>query len=150
MAGRAGQQLVFLFDENMPARLAHALRGLGERCVHVGDPGIGLNNTPDEAVLAYAGERGWIYVGRDHRILHRPHERAVLKQWEMGAFFLNQSLNKSLCSITTALFRNWPEMKRVAASQPRPSLYLIRETSVRALPRRRLGNEDEHGRRQQG
>jgi poly-gamma-glutamate capsule biosynthesis protein CapA/YwtB (metallophosphatase superfamily) len=55
-------------------------------------------------------------------------------------YFLNQTLNKSLCAITRAIFRNWPEMKRLAKSQEKPFLYLIRETSVRPLRKRHLGN----------
>ncbi len=127
----------------MPQRLANALRGLGESCFHVYDQEINLGGAPDEIVLQYAGERGWLVVGRDHNILHRTHERAVLRKLEMGAFFLNQSLDKSLCSITRALVRNWWNMKRLASTQPRPFLYLIRETNITPLRRKNLGNPTE-------
>jgi hypothetical protein len=113
----AERKLVFLFDENMPPRLAHALRELGESCFHVTDPEIRLGGAPDEIVLRYAGERGWLFVGRDHNILHLAHERAAIRESAVGAYFLNQTLNKSLCTITRAIFRNWPEMKRLAKSQ---------------------------------
>ena len=140
MVDEAERKLVFLFDENMPPRLAHALRELGESCFHVTDPEIRLGGAPDEIVLRYAGERGWLFVGRDHNILHLAHERAALRESAVGAYFLNQTLNKSLCTITRAIFRNWPEMKRLAKSQEKPFLYLIRETSVRPLRKRHLGN----------
>jgi hypothetical protein len=136
----AERKLVFLFDENMPPRLAHALRELGESCFHVTDPEIRLGGAPDEIVLRYAGERGWLFVGRDHNILHLAHERAALREAAVGAYFLNQTLNKSLCAITRAIFRNWPEMKRLARSRDTPFLYLIRETSVLPLRNRHLGN----------
>jgi hypothetical protein len=139
MADLPEQELVFLFDENMPQRLANALRGLGERCFHVYDPEIALRGAPDEIVLRHAGERRWLVVGRDHGILQRPHERAVLSELGMGAFFLNQTLDKSLCSITQAVVRNWPQMKRLGASQARPFLYLVRATSVSAIRRRHMG-----------
>jgi hypothetical protein len=67
----------------------------------------------------------------------------------MGAFFLNQSLNKSLCSITTAVFRNWSEMKRLSDISSRPFLFLIRETSIKPLRKKNLGNPADEQRKRE-
>lgn len=129
--------VVVLFDENTPHRLARALREeLGENAYHVYDvlhPGA-----PDEMVFRHAGERGWCVLGSDRMILKRPHERAVISELGMGAFFLNDTIQGS-CKIITTVIRHWSEMKRIASSQPKPFLYLLRETTVTPLRRRHLG-----------
>jgi hypothetical protein len=89
-------------------------------------------------VLRYAGEREWCIVSSDRRILHRPHERAVLAQFSIGAFFLNDTI-VGTCKISRTVYRHWPEMKRIARSEPRPFVYLIRETTVSRSPRKKLG-----------
>lgn len=128
--------VVFLFDENSPHRLVRSLRELGEAAYHVYD--VGLKQAPDEMVLRYAGEREWCIVSSDRRILHRPHERAVLAQFSVGAFFLNDTI-VGTCKIARTTYRHWPEMKRIARSELRPFVYLIRETTVSRTPRKKLG-----------
>lgn len=128
--------VVFLFDENSPHRLVRSLRELGEAAYHVYD--VGLKQAPDEMVLRYAGEREWCIVSSDRRILHRPHERAVLAQFSIGAFFLNDTI-LGTCKIARTVYRHWPEMKRIARSEPRPFVYLFRETTVSRTPRKKLG-----------
>jgi PIN like domain len=128
--------VVFLFDENSPHRLVRSLRELGEAAFHVYD--VGLKQAPDEMVLRYAGEREWCVVSSDRNILHRPHERAVLKQFSIGAFFLNDAI-AGTCKIARTVYRHWPEMKRIARSEPKPFLYLVRETTISRIRRKKLG-----------
>jgi hypothetical protein len=132
----AESRVTFLFDENASVHVAHALRELGQDAVHPYD--LGLAGQPDEVVLGYAGERGWCVVSSDVRVLHRAHERALLTEHRMGAFFLNDTI-RGLCTLSRTIFRHWPEMKRIAGAQPRPFLYLVQETSVTAMRRKRLG-----------
>jgi hypothetical protein len=129
--------VVFLFDENMPERLAAALREqLGESAFHVSDvPDAG---TPDPAVIRHAGERGWCLLGSDRRMLRTPRERAVITELGVGAFFLNDTVS-GFCTITRTVIRHWPEMKRIAAQEERPFLYLVKETTLSRLRRRHLG-----------
>lgn len=133
MATESG--VVFLFDENSPQRLARALRKeLGENAHHVYDvlhPGA-----PDEVMLAHAGERGWCVLSRDHMILRRPHERAVLGEMRMGAFFLKETIT-DFCLIVRTVIRHWPEMKRIARTCERPFIYLVTENGVRPMRGRR-------------
>jgi len=129
---------VFLFDENAPPRLARSLRELGQNAWHVSD--VGLRKAPDRDVLRYAGERGWVMVSSDRMILHRPHERAVLKELNMGAFFFNDGI-KGLCKIARTTYRHWPEMKRMAGVLERPFLNLVRETTITPLRRKSLGSD---------
>lgn len=132
----AGGGVVFLFDENSPHRLVRALRELGEAAFHVYD--VGLKQAPDETVLRYAGEREWCIVSSDRSILHNSHERAVLAQLSIGAFFLNDTI-AGTCKIARTIYRHWPEMKRIASAEPRPFLHLVRETTLSRMRRKKLG-----------
>ncbi|HEX8691313.1 MAG TPA: DUF5615 family PIN-like protein [Longimicrobium sp.] len=134
----AARGVVLLFDENVPRRLARALREeLGESAYHVRDvlpPGA-----PDEAVFRYAGERGWCVLGSDRKVLRTPHERAVIGDLGVGAFFLNDTV-QGFCTIVRTVVRHWPELKRLAVQEPRPFLYLVKEKSVTRMRRRHLGS----------
>ena len=127
----------FLFDENLPRRLVRALRDeLGEAAYHVLD--VLDASTPDEDVLRHAGAHAWCTVSSDRRILRRPSERAVISELGLGSFFLNDSVS-GFCTIVRTVMHNWPEMKRIAACQPRPFLYLVRPRSLAPMRRRNLG-----------
>jgi hypothetical protein len=133
----AAARVAFLFDANLPPGLVRALREeLGENAYHVGDllqPGA-----PDEEVLRYAGERAWCTVSADRHILHRPNERAVISELGIGAFFLNDSV-RGFCTIVRTVVHNWPEMKRIAATQRPPFLYLVRPRNLVPVRRKYLG-----------
>jgi hypothetical protein len=132
----AARGVGFLFDENTPERLVRSLRELGQPAYHVYD--VDLKQAPDPAVLQYAGERGLRVVTADQAILRRPHERAILKEFSLGAFFLNDTITGT-CKIARTLYRHWPEMKRLAATEPDPFLFLLRETTISRIRRKRLG-----------
>jgi hypothetical protein len=97
-----------------------------------------MKKAPDEIVLRYAGERDWCVVSSDRQILHKPLQRAVLKEFDMGAFFLNDTI-KGLCKISRTIYRHWPEMKRLASTEQKPFLYLLRETSIIPIRKNNLG-----------
>jgi hypothetical protein len=133
----AAARVAFLFDANTPHRLARALREeLGENAYHVAD--LLHPRADDEEVLRYAGERAWCTVSTDRRILHRPTDRAVNSELGIGAFFLNDSV-KGFCTIVRTVVHNWPEMKRIAATQRGPFLYLVRPRSLVPVRRKHLG-----------
>jgi PIN like domain len=133
----AAARVAFLFDANLPPGLVRALREeLGENAYHVG--GLLQPGAPDEEVLRYAGERAWCTVSADRRMLHRPNERAVISELGIGAFFLNDSV-KGFCTIVRAVMHNWPEMKRIAATQRPPFLYLVRPRNLVPVRRKHLG-----------
>ena len=129
--------LTFLFDENMPQRLATAMRThMGERTTHVYDH-FGRDGVLDPEVLRVVGENGWFLVSRDRRILRRAPERALIEEFGTGAFFLKDSLD-DFCSIARALIHNWPEIKRIARGRGRPFVFLIRERGVVRLENRHV------------
>lgn len=99
---------------------------------------VDLKQAPDPVVLRYAGERGWCYVSSDRNILHSPHERSVIKECSVGAFFLNDTI-KGTCKLARTIYRHWPEMKRIAHAESKPFLYLIREKTISRMRRKKLG-----------
>lgn len=135
MAAKGG--VTFFFDENMPRRVANALaEQLGESVTHLYDH-FGPEGILDPEVLRFVGERGWFLVSRDRKILRRPHERCVIEEMGIGAFFLKDTLN-DFCSIVRAIMHNWPEMKRYARTRERPFALLLRERGVVRLGNRHI------------
>jgi hypothetical protein len=126
--------VAFLLDENMPPRLARALRELGENAFHVVD--VLHRGVPDEIVLRYAGDRGWCLVSRDRNILRRPQQRAVLTELGVGAFFVKEGIDE-MFHIARVVINAWPEMRRIAAREEKPFFYLVKERSVVRITRRR-------------
>lgn len=133
----SGGGVTFFLDENMPRRLAEALREqLGENATHLYDH-FGRAGVLDPEVLRFVGERQWVLVTRDRKIMRRPHERCVIQEMGIGAFFLKDSLH-DLCSITRAVIHNWPEMKRHARTRQRPFALLLRERGIVRLGNRHI------------
>lgn len=121
----------------MPRRLAESLRDqLGEAATHLYHH-FGPEGILDPEVLRFVGENGWFLIGRDRRILRRAHERAVIEEMGVGAFFLKDTLN-DFCSIVRAIIHNWPEIKRIARTRERPFVFLVRERSVVRLESRHI------------
>jgi len=71
-------------------------------------------------------------------MLRQPNERAVISEMGIGAFFLNGSV-RGLCTIVRSVLHNWPEMKRIGATQPRPFLYVVRPRNLAPLRKKHLG-----------
>lgn len=135
MAANGG--VTFFLDENMPRRLADALREqLGENATHLYHH-FGRTGVLDPEVLRFVGEQGWVLVTHDRKIMRRPHERRVIEEMGIGAFFLKDTLD-DLCSITRAVMHNWPEMKRHARTRPRPFALLLRERGIVRLGNRHI------------
>ena len=135
MAATGG--VTFFFDENMPKRLADAFKDyLGESATHLYHH-FGREGILDPEVLRFVGERGWFLVSRDRKIMRRPHERAVIQEMGIGAFFLKDSLD-DFCAMTRALIHNWPEMKRHAHTREPPFAMLLRERGIVRLRSRHI------------
>lgn len=126
----AARSLSFLFDAHLPPGLVEALTVLGESAEHVN--AVFPPATPDERWIRYAGERGLCIVSRDVNITRRPHELAALRDFEVGAFFLLPGKRSPrLCEVIQTVIRHWPELKRLARTEPRPFQYQIGARSVR-------------------
>ena len=128
----AQRRVGFLFDAHLPPGLVDALNALGEPVEHVNK--LFPPATADETWIRYAGERELCVISRDVNITRRPHEQAALSEAAVGAFFLLPGKRSpKLCQIVETTIRHWHELKRLAATEPRPFRYQISETRVRPL-----------------
>lgn len=114
--------MIFLFDENMPPRVAAALQALGTcEARHVVDhlP----RGTPDERVFEFAAAQGWLLVTQDIRIRRNPHQRAALWQSGIGAFILTGRGSRSVEQMMIFLLERFPEILTTAAATAPPYIW---------------------------
>jgi PIN like domain len=128
----AQRRVSFLFDANLPPGLVDALNALGEPAEHVNK--LFPPATADETWIRYAGEREMCVISRDMKMTRRPHENAALSEAAVGAFFLLPGRRSpNVCQIVETIIRHWHELKRLAATEPRPFRYQLGETRVSRL-----------------
>lgn len=114
--------MIFLFDENMPPRVAAALQALGTcEARHVVDhlP----RGTPDEEVFAFAAAQGWLLLTQDARIRRNPHQRAALRQAGIGAFILTGRGGRSVEQMMIFLLERFPEILEAAVTTTPPYVW---------------------------
>lgn len=114
--------MIFLFDENMPPRVAAALQALGTcEARHILDhlP----RGTPDERIFAFAAEHEWLLVTQDVRIRRNPHQRAALMQAGIGAFILTGRTGRSVEQMMIFLLERFPAIVRAAAESRPPYIW---------------------------
>lgn len=114
--------MIFLFDENMPPRVAAALQALGTcEARHVVDhlP----RGTSDEEVFAFAAAQGWLLVTQDARIRRNPHQRAALLQAGIGAFILTGRGARSVEQMMIFLLERFPAIHEAATATIPPYIW---------------------------
>ena len=103
------------------------MRVFGENVVHLTDdfqPG-----TADEDWLMEVGRRGWFLVTRDQMIRKRPAQKAALRRYGVGAFFLGgKDLDR--CRQIIQIVRGWPRMKEHAAREKRPFAFNLNQSGT--------------------
>jgi predicted nuclease of predicted toxin-antitoxin system len=109
------------FDENLGHQLADGLKGFGVETEHLldkFDPG-----TPDIEWLPYVAEEGYTLFTKDNMILLRPQERAILKEYKIGAFFLSGK-NMGRWDHIRQIIRVWHKILEAARDKP-PFAYKV-------------------------
>ena len=115
--------MTFCFDENLPPRVAEALRALGTEVYHVVEY-LG-RGTPDEQVFAFLAERGWHLVTQDARIHRNPHQRRALLQAGIGAFILTGRTSRTISETMIFLLQHLPAMQQAATERERPFIITV-------------------------
>lgn len=77
----------YLFDENLPKKLADALASLGLPVEHV--EAHDLTQTPDQDIFEYCRKNGYALISADLRIHRDKAERAALKESGIGVVEVN-------------------------------------------------------------
>lgn len=125
--------LDFLFDEQLPPRLARAYDHLSEhRVEHVVDlesDGLG-RGTPDVEVIGFCAESNVRLVTNDWAIRRKPHEKAVYLDAGIGAFFVYLGSSKSprFWKIVRVFALRWPEVEQYADSNDAPFTAIVHKT----------------------
>lgn len=117
----------FLFDNNLPAPLADALRLLNKPVVHVrGISDLGAA-APDDLILDYAAAWDYTVVTRDRAMRKSPHFQALLRARKLGVIFVNTGTARHLNAwqIAQLIVKSWDEIEHFASSQTRPFLGLV-------------------------
>jgi len=117
----------FLFDNNLPAPLAEALRLLSKRVSHVRELSELGASAPDDLILDYAVRWDYIVVTRDTAMRREPHFQALLKAKKVGVVFVRTGAARQMQAweIAKLIVKAWDDIERFAAAHPRPFIALV-------------------------
>jgi hypothetical protein len=110
------------FDENLGSQLADGLKGFGEDAVHIleeFDPG-----TPDVVWLPFVAEGRYILFTVDKRIRRRPLEKALIKKYKIGVFFLGGK-TMGRWNYIRQIICNWHKIEAKVNKETPPFAYQI-------------------------
>lgn len=121
----------FLFDNNLPAPLADALRLLSKPVVHVRSIRELGAAAPDDLILDYAVRWNYALITSDRAMRRSPHFQELLRSKGLGVFFVNTGSARQLNSwqIAQLIVRSWDEIERFADSHPAPFLALVQRNA---------------------
>lgn len=117
----------FLFDNNLPAPLADALRLLSKPVVHVrGISELGAA-APDDLILDYAAAWDYTVVTRDRAMRKSPHFQALLRARKLGVIFVSAGNARQLNAwqIAQLIIKAWDDIEQFASTHARPFLALV-------------------------
>lgn len=120
----------FLFDENLPPRLARALRELGEPVRHVVDiPELGKGAT-DAEIIPFAAAWDYRLVSRDKAMLKPSQLKTVIHAEEVGyyLFRLGKARQPAKWQLIQYVIKHWPAIVDHASETPPPYVMQIRRT----------------------
>jgi hypothetical protein len=118
----------FLFDENLPAKLARALRELGEPVRHVVDIAeLGKGATDDE-IIPFAAEWDYRLVSRDKAMIKPSQLKAVIHASGVGMYLfrLGRARQPSKWELVQYVIRHWPTITEHASRTEPPYVMQIR------------------------
>lgn len=118
----------YLFDENLPQRLADALANLGLPVEHV--QAHDLAATPDQHIFEYCRQNGYALVSADLRIHRDKAERTALEQSGIGVVEINLG-NLPLFEQAKHFLDRAPDLAAILKERP-PFHYVMTQRSVRS------------------
>jgi hypothetical protein len=128
--------MIIFTDENIPPHLAPGFQLIqGPESMKTGIPlevqhlpeyfGYG---TKDKDWIPAIGKLKACVITRDVRLNRRKHEIALLREHDLGIFFLKAQTKKSGLSVwqmVEMLARSWPEIAKIAVEETRPFGYEV-------------------------
>ena len=123
--------LSYVFDENLPARIARAIDAVCGSTCHVCDEG--LASQPDEEQLRFAASRGAVFVTSDKRIKNRKHERAALLESGVSVIETSFPDSYSLWERFKLVVNQWEKAEDLLLAARGQEYVLMRPRGVRTL-----------------
>lgn len=119
----------FLFDNNLPAPLAEALRLLSKRVTHVRDLSELGPGATDDLILDYSVRWDYVVITRDTAMRRQPHFQALLKAKKVAVVFVRTGAARQMNAwqIAQLIVRAWDEIERFATAHPRPFIALVQQ-----------------------
>ena len=109
--------MILLCDEDIGRGVPHALSDVGSRTVSIAQQGwIGR---PDIELLETAGQRGWLFLSANKKMLQVPHERDAIVVNNVGAVFLTSG-EERIVKVLQLLLRKWGDLVLLDRTEPRP------------------------------
>ncbi|MDF1554429.1 MAG: DUF5615 family PIN-like protein [Deferrisomatales bacterium] len=121
----------FFFDNNLSVDLVRGMRAFGEKVDHLQDHFP--EDAPDVEWLEYIGTNEFFLVTRDHNIRKNPAEKAALREFGVGVFFLGGK-SRNRCELIQQLVRNWPRIKEHSSKTRKPFAFRIPPTGTKFEP----------------
>jgi predicted nuclease of predicted toxin-antitoxin system len=119
----------FLFDNNLPAPLAEALRLLSKRVTHVRDLSELGPGATDDLILDYSVQWGYVVITRDTAIRRQPHFQALLKAKKVAVVFVRTGSARQMDAwqIAKLIVKAWDDIERFAGTHSRPFIALLQQ-----------------------
>jgi hypothetical protein len=120
----------FLFDENLPPSLAHALRELGEPVRHVIDVEELGKGATDEQLVRFASAWNYRIVGRDKGMIKPNQLKAVIHAEGIGMYLfrLGKARQPLKWELIQYVIKHWPAIVEHAEKTEPPYVVQIRRT----------------------
>ena len=115
-------RLAVVLDEQIAPNVATALAALGYPVEHVSAvDGLG-KRSPDVKVLEYCGKHGCLLMTIDRKMSSRPQERAAIKEFNVGVFFIRSGRNDVLLppKIASLILNRWDEIVDIGRNEKHP------------------------------
>lgn len=119
--------MTFLFDNNLPSKIAKGLKEFGEQTSHLMDhlPA----DTIDIKIFEFLFKNDMILITKDKNMRYNDAERTAINQYKVGVFFLGGK-NLSAWEIIEQVIRNWRKIKETAERENRPFAYTVRSSGT--------------------
>lgn len=120
----------FLFDENLPAALARALRELGEPVRHVIDIDELGKGATDAEIIPFAAAWDYRLVSRDKAMLKPGQLKTVIHAEGIGMYLfrLGKARQPAKWELIRYVIKHWPAITEHAAQTEPPYVMQIRRT----------------------
>lgn len=126
--------MTYLFDNNLPAPLAEALRLLSKPTSHVREITELGQAAPDDLILDYAARWQHVLITRDRAMRKSPHFQALLRARRLGVVFVRAGNARQLDAwgIAKLLVRSWDSIEAFSEGHQRPFL-AVAQTNGRVV-----------------